>query len=491
MKKTLAAGLPFLLTVFFAINVTQGAGVSDIKGYKNETAISYLMDHGIVNGYPDGTFRPDATINRAEFTKIIIGALYKNSDIDGCLADQMKPGWTYTFFRDVDRNAWYAKFICLAKVKGVIKGYEDGLFRPNSTINKAEAVKILVTAQGYSLPDKITDYLYTDVKPTDWFAPYVKVAADKNLLEDTGTSMWLPYTSLTRGAMSEMTYRSLLAGGDTYAASGGAQTTDLTLKAPADIFSTLISAKAGDNIDSAILSVLDAPEKNYVQNMALIQKTAKDLSPQSIRDLMSLGPYTNIKNTEVEAKKPNQTIVGIYLETESVPGTVNHSFGCFPFVYKGTWKLKLPIFFSGITSNSKAFQIDGVDESCAKAIEADSLLTAKDLTNAQISYASPFAARVYLNGHLILNADSLLSSYSDTYLPLVTGSNTLEVENVHDQSYQELWENGLLKQGDFEKMYGLEPNQMKIEIKKDKKSLVSLIMLGSEGHSSKDFDYQP
>src|SRR5699024_6325220 len=90
-------------------------------------AISTLSNMGIISGYPDGSFRPDAPITRAEFTKIAVGFFDE-------------PGnYVAGTYEDVSENAWYADFIDAAVDLGLIKGYPDGTIRPEATITRAEA----------------------------------------------------------------------------------------------------------------------------------------------------------------------------------------------------------------------------------------------------------------------------------------------------------------------------------------------------------------
>jgi len=216
MKKITSLSIVLAMAILALPTGLQASVLSDISSHKNRTAIEYLNQNGIVQGYEDGTYKPDASINRAEFTKIIIEATYDSETIEGCLPQQMKPNWTYTFFPDVDRNAWYAKYICVAKINNIVSGYEDGLFRPENEINKAEAIKILVTSQGYTIPESVTGNTYSDVMNDDWFAPYVKAAFDANLIEDTGSAALSPGQALTRAGMSEMTYRTLVSEGGAF-----------------------------------------------------------------------------------------------------------------------------------------------------------------------------------------------------------------------------------------------------------------------------------
>ena len=94
-------------------------------------AVSTLTRLGVVNGYPDGSFRPDAGVTRAEFAKIAV------SFFDYATADYRAA------FPDVDRLAWYAPFVEEADARGLIEGYTDGTFRPERAITRAEACTIV------------------------------------------------------------------------------------------------------------------------------------------------------------------------------------------------------------------------------------------------------------------------------------------------------------------------------------------------------------
>ncbi|MBR5533707.1 MAG: S-layer homology domain-containing protein, partial [Ruminiclostridium sp.] len=94
-------------------------------------AISTLSSAGIINGYEDGTFRPNAPITRAEFAKIAVSFFsYVEEDYQG-------------IFSDVTADQWYALFVEAASELGLVTGYEDGTFRPTKNITRAEACTIV------------------------------------------------------------------------------------------------------------------------------------------------------------------------------------------------------------------------------------------------------------------------------------------------------------------------------------------------------------
>ena len=90
-------------------------------------AVTFMSEKKLVSGYPDGTFKPNAPITRAEFASIA-------SRFDS-LADKAD-----LKFSDVSKNHWAYKVICSAEAKGWISGYPDGTFKPEKNITRAEVV---------------------------------------------------------------------------------------------------------------------------------------------------------------------------------------------------------------------------------------------------------------------------------------------------------------------------------------------------------------
>lgn len=166
------------------VAVCAHASFSDTAGHRFEKEIDHVKNSGIVSGYGDGTYGPDLSINRAEFTKIIVSSLYEEESIR-CLDEKT--------FTDTDENAWYAKYLCTAYREGVIDGNPDGTFRPSASINAAEASKILAVGFRLTLPQYFA--------PTEWYVPYMDALAGKNAFWQSNVS---PSHTLTRGEMAYM-----------------------------------------------------------------------------------------------------------------------------------------------------------------------------------------------------------------------------------------------------------------------------------------------
>jgi len=200
IRKTICTSL--ILTLFTSLITTptaSAAGFTDVPiSHKNYESINYLKDNNIVNGYIDGTFQPNKSVNRAEFLKIVI----EGSNIP---TDILEP----TTFNDIDNEAWYGKYIRKANHEGWINGYEDGSFKPMQTINKVEALKILGKAQSWSIPPSTVAPPFEDATIGAWYISYLSYAKTHNFLEETG-NIYNPEALMTRAMISEVIYRTIV-----------------------------------------------------------------------------------------------------------------------------------------------------------------------------------------------------------------------------------------------------------------------------------------
>ena len=165
------------------------AGFSDVPDrHPYSTAIAYVESRGIISGYTDGTFRPNRSVNRAEFTKMIAGTVIPSLGIERCIRGQGQP------FRDVPLDAWFAPYVCAAKLTGIIEGYSDGTFRPDDRISFAEAAAVIV--RSFTIP------ISGSSQP--WFRPYIEALQSKRAIPTSIQS----FTSLiNRGETAEIIRR--------------------------------------------------------------------------------------------------------------------------------------------------------------------------------------------------------------------------------------------------------------------------------------------
>ena len=174
--------------------------------HANYDAIAYVQAQEIVSGYPDGTYHPDATINRAEFVKIIVSAVSEGGT--DCAMSWLSTGKPFT---DVKIEDWFSGYVCEAQWKGLVSGYSDKTFRPANTINFVEAAKIVTKA--FDVPVMTDENI--------WYKGYVDALAAKNAIPST---IWGMDAKLTRGEMAEMIYRLRI--GESASSSSSASSTD-------------------------------------------------------------------------------------------------------------------------------------------------------------------------------------------------------------------------------------------------------------------------
>ena len=133
-------------------------------------AISTLSNMGILKGYEDGTFHPNAPVTRAEFA--VIAARFS----DGAADD-------YATFSDVPNDYWASKEIAKAAKLGWIKGYTDGTFRPTNNITRAEVMTLVnrVLERGVDEEGLMEDAIqWADNKPGDWYYYDVQEATNSH-----------------------------------------------------------------------------------------------------------------------------------------------------------------------------------------------------------------------------------------------------------------------------------------------------------------------
>lgn len=122
----------------------QEGSLSDIAGHRYEDSIRNLVEMKVLGGYPDGTFKPENSVNRAEALKIILQSLRSLQQEEGTEAFVMPEN--FNNFSDLKPSEWYATYVAEGVDKGIINGYPDGTFRGGNTVNLAEALKMTLEA---------------------------------------------------------------------------------------------------------------------------------------------------------------------------------------------------------------------------------------------------------------------------------------------------------------------------------------------------------
>lgn len=194
-----------------SVTVTDGAdetaeGETDRYGRLTVPVDVEIEDHcAYIVGYTDGTFGPSRSMTRSEAAAIFARLLAaKNGDI---LYDNV-----HCSFSDVSGKSWYAGSVKYLETFGIIKGYEDGTFRPNQEITRAEFVVMSVRfyeAYGIEDTEEAEKLVFTDVSGSYWAADYIDQAAQNGWVVGYGNGTFGPDKDITRAEVVTIVNRVL------------------------------------------------------------------------------------------------------------------------------------------------------------------------------------------------------------------------------------------------------------------------------------------
>ncbi|CEN77798.1 IdeS/Mac family cysteine endopeptidase [Paraclostridium sordellii] len=186
MHKKLISSLSLISILMTPIYAHANPSLNDISGHWAKKEINQFISNGYVNGYEDKTFRPDNSITRAEFVKLVNKYFGFNNKED-------------IKFSDINTNDWYYKDICIASKAGYINGYEDKTFKPDKTITREEVSKILITIKNKqdNIYDKLNKYPDKN-KVSNWAKPYVEGAIEQGYLKGNDLGLLNPTNNITR-----------------------------------------------------------------------------------------------------------------------------------------------------------------------------------------------------------------------------------------------------------------------------------------------------
>ena len=170
-----------LLTEKMAADQTYSNTFSDVaKSHWAANYIGYMQQFGIITGYADGSFRPDASVTRAEFAAI------------ASRFEKLTEGTKS--FSDVPSSHWAAKYINFAATRGWVNGYADGTFQPNNSITRAEVAAVTCRLlernadQSYIRSHLSELRAFTDVSESHWAYWYTIEAANGHDYTKSGSS---------------------------------------------------------------------------------------------------------------------------------------------------------------------------------------------------------------------------------------------------------------------------------------------------------------
>jgi hypothetical protein len=159
--------------------------------------VEWAADEGVVTGFADGTYRPQAALTRAQLASMLDRAL----DLPAAPSD--------VGFPDVGATSPHASAIARLAHAGIVLGYSDGTFGPNDRVNRGQAATMLDRALEWPAGP---DPGFTDVPPGHPHGRGIADAAHAEVVQGFADGTFRPAAPVTRGQVASMLYRALLAG---------------------------------------------------------------------------------------------------------------------------------------------------------------------------------------------------------------------------------------------------------------------------------------
>ncbi len=176
-----------MATIFYRLLEVQGEAETNTFSDVDSSAwyanyVNYLAELGILNGYEDGTFKPEEGMTRAEFVSMI-SRFYTINSANG------------TIFSDVSSSHWAYLDIDSVYNKGLINGYPDGTFRPESPITRAETSAIINRMIGRDPSSETIENAenpYSDITPEYWSYEDIMEASISHeyIINENGEEIW-------------------------------------------------------------------------------------------------------------------------------------------------------------------------------------------------------------------------------------------------------------------------------------------------------------
>lgn len=157
--------------------------------------VDYLVDREVVEGFPDGTFKPQEGVTRAQASIMLVRALG--------LTEVANPNLS---FPDTKNDAWYAGAVAALVDAGIVEGHANGTFTPNATISRAALSKMVVEA--YELTaDASVSVEFTDTVNGAWYENYVNTLASLGIVVGQTATTFAPNATVTRAEAAAFVHR--------------------------------------------------------------------------------------------------------------------------------------------------------------------------------------------------------------------------------------------------------------------------------------------
>jgi len=174
------------LVLVLSIVLPSFAAYSDVNSSWAKQAIEKWSSKELINGYKDGTFKPNNSISRAEFVAIMTRVFnyQEKSSIQ---------------FKDVKPTDWFSDYVSRVKEASIIEGYPDGTFKPQDSITREQAAAIISRAFGFEASDVNACAKFSDaVKISEYAKKPVSAMVERGILQGRPGNIFAPGEKITR-----------------------------------------------------------------------------------------------------------------------------------------------------------------------------------------------------------------------------------------------------------------------------------------------------
>ena len=321
--------------------VGAGAAFSDQSKIKNTEAVDACTALNIIGGYPDGSFKPEGNITRAEVTKMICVAL--NGGKNPAVSTNTTP--TFSDVRNNANAAWAEGYIESCAAQGIVSGVGGGKFAPAGNVTGTQLAKMLLVALGYK----------ADIEGftgSAWATNVNIRATQKGLYKDL--EKMDTNAAITRDNAAQMVWNALQAKEVKYeytlVSENGTLTSKTTL---VDKDLTLLKDKYDSDITKGVVTSIGHNSKGYLVTIDTLAKDSKNEEITVKLSKVEKDPTDLVGKAVKALYKATDDVYGIYVDDENTATVVNTTLGDID-LSKDEYKL------DGVTYKVKTGNFDGV-----------------------------------------------------------------------------------------------------------------------------------
>ena len=295
--------------------VGAGAAFSDQSKIKNTEAVDACTALNIIGGYPDGSFKPEGNITRAEVTKMICVAL--NGGKEPAVSTNTTP--TFSDVRGNANAAWAEGYIESCAAQGIVSGVGGGKFAPAGNVTGTQLAKMLLVALGYK----------ADIEGftgSAWATNVNIRATQKGLYKDL--EKMDTNAAITRDNAAQMVWNALQAKEVKYeytlVSENGTLTSKTTL---VDKDLTLLKDKYDSDITKGVVTSIGHNSKGYLVTIDTLAKNSKDEEITVNLSKVEKDPTDLVGKAVKALYKATDDVYGIYVDDENTATVVNTTLG--------------------------------------------------------------------------------------------------------------------------------------------------------------------